>query len=99
MKLPLYLKKYFWEIDTSKLNLKEKTEYVITRLLEYGDPPAIRWLLKTYGIRQIKKAFLESRGLSARTINFWCLYFNLNKNNVLCLTKSYQDQRKAHWPY
>lgn len=93
------LKKYFWETDTDKLNLKKDVQYIVSRILECGDINALRWLLKTFDKELIKKTILESRGLSSRTANFWRLYFKLNKDKILCLKRSYQKTRESHWPY
>ncbi len=93
------LKKYFWDIDVDRLDFKKEPEYVIIRLLEYGDVWAIRWLLRTFDKELVKKTILKHRGLSPRSINFWSLLFNLDKEKILCLNKSYQKVRKTHWPY
>lgn len=99
MPLPKFLKKYFWEIDFNKLNLKEHKDYISERLLEYGDERALSWLFKYIDKKTIKDSLINTRELSLRSANFWALYFNVPKNKVLCLKKSYQKMRKSHWPY
>jgi hypothetical protein len=40
--LPEFLRPLFWEIDFDRLRLPERETYVIERVLEYGDLPAVR---------------------------------------------------------
>lgn len=80
MRLPGELKKYFWEVDTEKLDFKKRGEYVIGRLLECGDVEAIRWLFKTFDRELIKKVILKSRGFSPKTLSFWSPFLVLIKN-------------------
>ncbi len=99
MKLPIFLKQYFWEVDFDSLNFKKSEDYIIARILEYGDIPAIRWLLKNADIEKIKEVVLSSRSLSKKTANFWGLFFNLERTRIQCLKKSYQKMQKRHWRY
>ena len=99
MKPPYFLKKYFWDVNFASLDLKRDQLYIITRLLEYGDIEAIRWLLKTVKPGKIKEIILQSRELSLKTVNFWHLFFNLDKSKIQCLKKSYQKMQSSHWPY
>jgi len=61
MKLPLFLKKYFWDVDFDKLDLSDCPEYIILRLLEYGDIEAIRWLFKNVSKVAIKKSYFDPK--------------------------------------
>ncbi len=86
--IPPKLKKYFWDIDVDELDFKKEPEYVIIRLLEYGDVWAIHWLLKNFDKKLIKKTILKHRGLSPRSIN---LYF------ILAVEKKLHSKRS--WIY
>jgi len=99
MKLPKFLKKYFWEVDFDKLNLKKRPEYVASRLLEYGDVQALRWLFKNLPKEKIRKIIINQRGFSLRSLYFWSSFFNINPKKILCLKKSYQKRQRSHWPY
>lgn len=63
MKLPQFLKKYFWEVDFKSLDLNKSNGYIIARVLEYGDIPAIRWLFRKATPEEIKEVILKSRAL------------------------------------
>jgi len=99
MKLPSFLKKYFWNVDFSDLNLEEDSFFVITRILEYGDIKSFCWLFKRTNRIQIEKVIMKSRELSPKTANFWSRFLNLDKNKILCLEKSYQKMQRSHWVY
>ena len=46
--LPLFLKKYFWDVDFLKLNRNSHSQFIIERVLEYGDERAVKWLFKYF---------------------------------------------------
>lgn len=94
--IPINLKKYFWEVDTNKLDFKKYPEYTAGRILEYGDIKANRWLLKHIDKKIIRKVLLKSRDLSLQSRVFWSLFFNIPKQ---CLRKFYQAKQKNLWPY
>jgi len=99
MKLPFFLRKYFWDVDFNSLDLGENSFFVINRLLEYGDIKVISWLFKHTKRKQIGEVIKKSRELSPKTLNFWSLFLNLDKKRILCLKKSYQKMQRSHWTY
>ena len=99
MKLPKFLRKYFWEIDFDKLDFKKRIEYVTSRLLEYGDIDALRWLFRNVPEKKIKEVIQKGRGLSPRSLYFWSFFLNIPKEKILCLKRSYQKRQRSHWPY
>ena len=96
---PQFLKKYFWDVDLLKLNKRSYSQFIIDRILEYGDRKAIKWMRENFKSNEIKKVIQQSKNLSPRSANFWRFIFNLNKNKVLCLKKSFQQKQKAIWKY
>ena len=97
--LPSYVKKYFWEVDTKKLDPKKRPEYVIARILEYGDAAAVKWMLKTFDKRMIRDTLKNRRGFSSKTANFWGAILKVPQNEILCLKKPYLKARRKHWPF
>ena len=75
MKMPLYLKKYFWDADFSGLDFHENSSYITARILEFGDARALKWLFGASQKKEIKKIVMKSRQLSQKTANFWSLFF------------------------
>ena len=41
-RLPDFLKEYFREIDFDRLDPESRPDYILERLLEYGDVPAAK---------------------------------------------------------
>ena len=62
---------FFWDADLSKLDLEKNKDAIIERILELGDEKAVRWLFSAYSLIEIKSIAKESRGLSAKSRNFW----------------------------
>ena len=44
-KLPITYKKYFWDCDFNRLDLNTHKEFIVKRLLNYGDLKAIKYVL------------------------------------------------------
>jgi len=97
--IPLKFKKYFWDSDFDKINLKKDASFIIGRILEYGDKEAIRWMMKNFKKAELKQTLLKKRGLSCKSANYWANIFNIPKNKILCLKKSYQKMQRIHWPF
>ena len=98
-KLPKFLKKYFWDVDFRKIDAQARSQYVLGRLLEYGDEKAISWMRKNFAKPQIEDVLFHYRSVSPQSANFWAVIFNINKKKVLCLQKPYLEIRRRHWPY
>ena len=99
MQAPRFLKPYFWEIDFEKLDVKRRPQYVITRILEYGNLEAVRWLRRYFSVRQINMALRRTRQLSRKSALFWAVVQGIKKEEVLCLSKGYRQKLRSAWPY
>lgn len=99
MRLPTFLKNYFWDVKFDHLDFNERQSYIIARLLEQGDARALRWLFAHAHRKKIVKVLLQTRGFSPKTINFFKVLLNLDATKIKCLNKSYQAARKSHWLY
>ncbi|MFH1288359.1 MAG: hypothetical protein ABII25_06650 [bacterium] len=98
-KLPLILKKYFWDVSFEKIDLKKSRAYIVKRLLEYGDGKAIKWMWHNFEKTEVKDVLSNSRGFSVKSANFWALILNISKEEVLCLRKRSSKAPKIIWPY
>ncbi len=97
--LPPEFHRFFWDIDASKLNPREKPHYVINRLLDKGNLAAVRWVLYTYPKDDIINTFKTMRDFSPWNGDFWAHYLNIPKEEVKCLDPSYLKLRRIHWPH
>lgn len=96
-RLPEFLRPLFWEIDFDHLRLPERETYVIERVLEYGNLPAVRWLEKTFPPERIAQVVRHSRALSLRSANFWARMLGIPLEEVRCLSTSFQQKHRVIW--
>ena len=97
MKLPAFLSHDFWDVDFDSLDTETKPHFIASRILEYGNIPAIQWLLAHVGREDIKMALRESRAISPRSAHFWSALFSVDEKNIRCLTTSSQKLQESHW--
>ena len=98
-KLPAFLKTYFWDVNFEKIDYKKSEYYVANRLLDREDVKALRWLFKNIHRENLINVVKTSRGFFLLSVNFWYIYFELDRSGIRCLEKSYLKVRKSHWPY
>lgn len=70
MTLPKSLHKYFWDIDSKKVDVNKKSKYFINRILELGNIKAINWINKNFDKRTILDT-IKTTKLSPKSKNFW----------------------------
>lgn len=98
-KPPIFLKKYFWEVEFEKINPQKSKIYILRRILEYGDEKAVNWMRKNFKTSEIKNALVNYRGYSLKSANFWSIILDIPRKEVLCLKKLSQSSQKKIWPY
>ncbi|MBC8526927.1 MAG: hypothetical protein H8D22_08760 [Candidatus Cloacimonetes bacterium] len=98
-KLPEFLRTYFWDVDFDKLDMDAYPKYVLSRILEYGNEKAVRWMKKNYTKDDVADVLFRLRSVSPKSANFWSVIYDIDRKKVLCLQKHYLEIRKMHWPY
>ena len=98
-KLPKFLHKYFWDIDQAKLIPTKQSFYIRERLMDKGDLKAIKWLFKYSSKQDLKKVYLNSRGISKFSRPFWAAYLKIYPLETLCSQKEFLQSQKTAWPY
>lgn len=96
--VPKQFKPYFWDVETAKLTKDNKSQ-ILDRLLEYGDDRAYAWCRGQFSLDDIIERVKKSRSLSRKSANFWAFIFNIPRNQVLCLNRSYQKKHRKLWKY
>ena len=76
-----------WDVDRSKLDINLHKTFIIERVLRYGLPEDVRWLLKTYSEEDLVKTIKSSKNIDRKTANYWTLHLNIKKEDVLCLNR------------
>lgn len=88
--LPEFLRPLFWDTDFDQLRVPGHERYIIERVLEYGDDPAIRWLWRTFDPVAIAGVVRQSRKLSRNTATLWVLILDIPRKQVRCLSRHFQ---------
>ncbi|GEA14180.1 hypothetical protein E308F_04210 [Moorella sp. E308F] len=99
MRLPAFLKKYFWDVSFDSLDSRDESYFILERLLEYGDTRAIRWVMRQYRDEELLEVIKTSPRLSAKTGNFWRCYYHLQEDDLRCLRPPSHRRDKVHWNY
>lgn len=74
------LKGYFWDTEINALDIKIHKQFIIERILEYGDEEALRWLFDTFSSSDVVAALRISRRLSPKSKNYWGIKLKVWKN-------------------
>lgn len=68
----------FWDTKPEWVDPQKNAQYVIERILDFGNDKEVSWLRKFYEASFIKKIVEKSRSIRPKTKNLWLL---LLKNN------------------
>ena len=98
-KLPEFLKSLFWDVDHRNISPQDRAEYVIKRILEYGDRKTVHWMRRNFKKIKIKEVLCRARDLSPQSANYWAIILGVNRKRIKCLQKRYLEIRKSCWPY
>lgn len=80
--MPTDFKKYFWDTEYEKLDLKKNMKYIISRLLCEGNLDAMKWIKQNYTKEEIIETAKTSRRLMPITANFLKNVYNLKKEEM-----------------
>lgn len=87
--LPESLRPYFWDVKFEDLEMDKNKHLIIKRVLDRGEINDVKFIIKNYGIEEIKNIVLTARDLARPTGNFWADILDLNKDQLPCLQKPY----------
>jgi hypothetical protein len=63
----------FWDTNPNKIDPNKNAQYVIERILDFGNDGEVRWMCKFYQKDLLKKVVDNSRSLRKETKNLWNL--------------------------
>ena len=93
------LKDLFWDTDFNNIDSQKNASTIIERVLDLGDFEQLKVMFRHYNKDEVKQVLRTSRRLTPKSANFWADYFNLQKKDVLCLSKQLSQTPKTSWPY
>ncbi|MEK7643891.1 MAG: hypothetical protein AAB390_01155 [Patescibacteria group bacterium] len=63
----------FWDTNPKKIDTKKNAQYIIERVLDFGNDKEVRWLWNFYDKSLLQKVVKKSRCLRPRTKQLWQL--------------------------
>jgi len=63
----------FWDTNPNKIDTQKNAQYIIERILDFGNDKEVKWLWNFYDKKLIKKIVSNSRCLMPETKNLWQL--------------------------
>ena len=90
-------KALFWDVNFKNLDYIKNENFIIERVLSFGDEKDYQFLQKVYDFEKIKKIALKLDYPNKKTINFWSLIFNIPINSFLCIKKLSTLRPNAFW--
>ena len=85
------LKPLFWDASYRNINMILHKRWIIERLLHFGRPEQIKWVIEHYSEDDIINTVKVSKSIDKRTANYWMVHFNIPKKEVLCLNRQLVD--------
>ena len=64
-------KKLFWDADFNKMSLDDHADFIIKRILNFGDLKDFEVLKEIYGVEKIKSVACSTIFQNNKTLNFW----------------------------
>ena len=62
----------FWDVNPKRIHPKRHAQYIIERVMDFGNDDEVRWIWNTYHPDTLRKA-VTSRGLHPQTKALWTL--------------------------
>ncbi len=74
----LLLSSLLWDTDVEKIDLLKDKHAIIERILMYGRPEHIEWMLERYTEKDLKNVVKKSKNLDNKTLNYWAIRLNIS---------------------
>lgn len=84
--LPAFLAPLFWDVDLASIKPGHEA-FVIERVLNYGDIPAMRWMWDNFTDDVIIGVIRDSSRLTRKAATFWALIYDIPPDRVRSLQK------------
>lgn len=75
--LPATVTRFFWDTPSKSIDPQRHKGYVISRILELGDPAAVAWLERQYSKEDIQRVVARSKVLSPKSRSYWSLKYRI----------------------
>lgn len=66
----------FWDVDRQTLDEERHADFIIKRVLNFGDLEDARWALGRYGSERIARVVSTARDLDPKSRSFWAAHLS-----------------------
>ncbi len=77
-------KSLFWDVDPNKLDSKKNAQFIIGRVLDFGNLKEWKAIKEFYGLKRIRKVAREHIFSDVRNIHFWAIILNIPLKDLKC---------------
>jgi hypothetical protein len=63
----------FWDVNPDKIDTKKNAQYIIERVLDFGNDKEVGWLWNFYDKSLLRRVIEKSRCLMPETKKLWML--------------------------
>ena len=63
----------FWDTNPKNIDTEKNAQYIIERILDFGNDREVKWLYNFYDKSLLKKVVAKSRSLMPETKNLWIM--------------------------
>ncbi len=63
----------FWDTNPKNIDVKKNAQYIIERILDFGNDKEVNWLYHFYDKSLLKNIVAKSRSLTPETKNLWTM--------------------------
>jgi len=84
----------FWDVNSKNLDYQKDADFIIERVLNFGDEGDYKKIKKMYGLRKIRTAAKKINYINKKNINFWSIVFNISPDLFQC-TKRFLTKKQS----
>lgn len=81
--MPYFLKEIFWDINIDELDINKNKRYIISRILNYSNDNAAKWMFNTYSPDDILDVAKNSRNLTLKAALFLKNIYDLDESEMI----------------
>jgi len=74
-----------WDVDRKSLDPRKHKKFIIERVLKFGTPKEVVWLLARYEETDIIEVIKSSRNLDRKTATYWSVHYDIPLDEIRCL--------------
>jgi len=77
----------FWDVNLARMDKNAHQQFIVKRILQFGDLDDLRWALTSYGYDAVRNIFLfNDDQLDDKSRNFWRFFFRIREGEE-CIKK------------